>query len=465
MASQGLLKSLEDAGNKISEVSDDRYIAVLTHYDADGLSAGGAFLRLLDSLGKKYIIRSVTDLSDENIKSFFKLDADLHIISDLGSGELESISKYKNLYNVREVLIIDHHKVNGEHGDVTLVNPELYGVDGGSADCAAVLASYIGYKLMDDPYFTEIGLVGATGDMQIYDPKDLTFKVLEDAISEGVARKIRDFVFFQNRSLPIFKAITWTYVPYIPGFSGRDDVGLRLVKKAGIEVEKGSGVYKTVDDLSDYEKNRLLEEILHYILGLGVDDLKPRDLMSDIIVFTKEEHYLLRYSLDFSNLVSAAGRLGKDFLGIVVSSGIRGDFVREMEEIYEERRKLLGKYLSYVEATKKVVDDVVIVDLRDTDVSPRFGGTISTILSKSLIYSDKVVLVLLRNVDKIKISARAPKSLVDQGLNLSEIMKDVARKYGGHGGGHNVAAGASILGDDDSLIDYLLELVKSSLST
>ncbi len=465
MASTDLLKSLEEAGERILDSSDDRYIAVLTHYDADGLSAGGALLRLLDGLGKRYIIRSVTDLSEENIKKFFKLDADLHIITDLGSGELDKIKIYKKSFNVKEVIILDHHKVNSDPEDVLLVNPELYGIDGGSADCAAVLSSYIGYRLLDDPYFTEIGLIGATGDMQIYDPKDLTSKVLEDAVSEGVARKIRDFIFFQNRSLPIFKAITWTYVPYIPGFSGRDDVGLRLVKKAGIEVEKGSGVYKTVDDLSDYEKNRLLEEILHYILGLGVDDLKPRDLMSDIIVFTKEEHYLLRYSLDFSNLVSAAGRLGKDFLGIIVASGVRGDFVKEIEAVYEERRKLLGKYLSYVETNKKVVNDVVLVDLRDTDVSPRFGGTISTILSKSLIYSDKVVLVILRNVDKIKISARAPRSLVDRGLNLSEIMKDVAERYGGHGGGHNVAAGASITRDDGTLIDYLLETVKSAISS
>ncbi len=465
MASTGLLKDLKAAGEKILDVPDDEYIAVLTHYDADGLSAGGALLRLLEGLGKKYIIRSVTDLSEDNVKSFLRVDAGLHIITDLGSGELDKIKMFKESYNVREVVILDHHKVGGDPEDIFLVNPELYGVDGGSADCAAVLSSYMGYELLDDPYFTEIGLVGATGDMQVYDPKDLTHKILEEAIRQKMAEKIRDFIFFQNRSLPIFKAITWTYVPYIPGFSGRDDIGLRLVKKAGIEVEKGSGVYKTVDDLSDYEKNRLLEEILHYILGLGVDDLKPRDLMIDIIMFPKEDHYLLRYSLDFSNLVSAAGRLGRDSLGIIVASGVRGDYVKEVEEIYEERRKLLGKYLSYVENNKKVIDDIVLVDLRDTDVSPRFGGTISTILSKSLVYSDKVVFVLLRNVEKIKISARAPKSLVDRGLNLSEIMRDVAERFGGNGGGHNVAAGASILRDDGTLLNYLVESVRSAISS
>lgn len=463
MSFKNLLESILEAGRIISETPGNRYIAVLTHYDADGLSAGGALLRLLEKLGKKYVIRSVTELNDNNIKKFFMIKAHLHIIADLGSGELEKISQYKSSYNVNKVLIIDHHKISGDLRDLILVNPELYGIDGGSADCTAVLSSYIGYKLLKDPYFTEIGIIGATGDMQIYEPMDLTLNILEEAISKGVAKHIRDFIFFQNRSLPIFKAITWTYVPYIPNFSGRDDIGLMLVKKAGIDINKGSGAYTTVDDLSNYEKNRLLEEILHYILGLGVDDLKPRDLMSDIIIFTKEEHPLLKYSQDFSSLVSTAGRLGKDFLGILITSGLRDSLINELEVLYEERRKLLSKYMSYVEENLKIIDNIVIVDLRNMEVPARFGGTISTLLSRSLIYSDKVILVLLRNEDAIKISSRAPKKLVDEGLDLSLVMRDVAKKYGGHGGGHNVAAGASILREDGSLVNFLVDLIKSYL--
>lgn len=463
MSSEKLLESILEAGRIISETPDGKYVAVLTHYDADGLSAGGAFLRLLEKLGKKYIIRSVTELNDKNIKKFFMLKAHLHIIADLGSSELEKIHHYKSTYDVNRVLIIDHHKISGDPSDFMIVNPELHGIDGSSADCAAILSSHIGYRLLKDPYFTEIGIIGATGDMQIYEPTDLTFRMLDEAVSRGIAEHIRDFIFFQNRSLPIFKAITWTYVPYVPGFSGRDDIGLMLVKKAGIDINKRSGAYKTIEDLTDYEKNRLLEEILHYILGLGVDDLKPRDLMSDIIVFPKEEHPLLRYSQDFSSLVSTAGRLGMDFLGILISSGIRGSLVKELAILYEERRKLLNKYMSYVEVNRKIIDNIVIVDLRNTNIPARFGGTISTLLSRSLIYSDKVILALLRNDEMVKISARAPKKLVDRGLDLSAVMLDIAKKYGGYGGGHNVAAGASIPKEDGSLVNYLVDLIKSYL--
>ncbi len=41
-------------------------------------------------------------------------------------------------------------------------------------------------------------------------------------------------------------------------------------------------------------------------------------------------------------------------------------------------------------------------------------------------------------------SARAPKELVRKGLNLSDIMRDAAAEVGGMGGGHAVAAGATV---------------------
>lgn len=41
-------------------------------------------------------------------------------------------------------------------------------------------------------------------------------------------------------------------------------------------------------------------------------------------------------------------------------------------------------------------------------------------------------------------SARAPKELVGRGLNMSDIMRDSAQAVGGMGGGHAIAAGATI---------------------
>ena len=44
----------------------------------------------------------------------------------------------------------------------------------------------------------------------------------------------------------------------------------------------------------------------------------------------------------------------------------------------------------------------------------------------------------------VKVSARATKTLVSRGLDLSVVMRKAAETMGGAGGGHNIAAGATI---------------------
>jgi RecJ-like exonuclease len=46
--------------------------------------------------------------------------------------------------------------------------------------------------------------------------------------------------------------------------------------------------------------------------------------------------------------------------------------------------------------------------------------------------------------DEVKVSARGSHTLVREGLDLSAVMREAARSVGGDGGGHDVAAGATI---------------------
>ncbi|MFA6668994.1 MAG: DHH family phosphoesterase, partial [Candidatus Methanomethylophilaceae archaeon] len=63
--------------------------------------------------------------------------------------------------------------------------------------------------------------------------------------------------------------------------------------------------------------------------------------------------------------------------------------------------------------------------------------------------------------DGVKVSARAEKGMAERGLNLSEIMKKASSMVGGFGGGHNVAAGATIPGDKK---EEFLEIVEDLVS-
>lgn len=64
----------------------------------------------------------------------------------------------------------------------------------------------------------------------------------------------------------------------------------------------------------------------------------------------------------------------------------------------------------------------------------------------------------LEDSGKIKLSARGTKKLVEQGLNLGKILAESCAAVGGVGGGHNIAAGATI--PNGKLEEFLLEFSK-----
>ena len=454
---QGLTSDVERVAERLR--SHRGIINVLTHYDADGLVAGGLVARFLSSIGREFLLRTTVDLTDDVLSGFLGLGGRLNVFVDLGSGDLDRII---DMRGDREVVIIDHHKLSREPDGVTILNPELHGFDGGATGCASILSGLLGYQLTGDPYFLGVSLVGAAGDMQLANPVDVTKMVLDKAVEMGVAEVRKDFIFFSSHSLPLHKAITWSFNPYIPHFTGRDDVGLMLVKRSGIDYDPSKG--RTVDSLNDLERNRLLEVIVQYIAGLGIKDLRPGDLIRNFVVLRFEEHPLLRHVDEFANLVNTTGRMGEERLGLLLAYGVRGGVVDRAIELYMERRRFIAKYLEMADRSAKIYDDTVaIVDLRGHDFNPRFSGTISTILSRSLKYQDKVVILLARSERGVKLSARAPRHLVERGFNLAEIMRDLSKRFSGIGGGHNVAAGATLEGSTDTLVKEIVEAVKSRL--
>jgi RecJ-like exonuclease len=51
--------------------------------------------------------------------------------------------------------------------------------------------------------------------------------------------------------------------------------------------------------------------------------------------------------------------------------------------------------------------------------------------------------------DELHVSCRGNRKLVEQGLDLGSAMKTIATELGGYGGGHKIAAGATITFDKE----------------
>jgi RecJ-like exonuclease len=67
---------------------------------------------------------------------------------------------------------------------------------------------------------------------------------------------------------------------------------------------------------------------------------------------------------------------------------------------------------------------------------------------------------------EVKVSARATEEMVEKGLNLSHAMKKAASVFNGVGGGHNIAAGATIpKGKEEEFLEILEKEIKTQLSS
>jgi RecJ-like exonuclease len=68
--------------------------------------------------------------------------------------------------------------------------------------------------------------------------------------------------------------------------------------------------------------------------------------------------------------------------------------------------------------------------------------------------------------EEIKVSARGNHRLTAEGLDLSVVMRDAARAVDGDGGGHDVAAGATIpAGEQSAFVAVADEIVGEQLSS
>jgi len=75
-----------------------------------------------------------------------------------------------------------------------------------------------------------------------------------------------------------------------------------------------------------------------------------------------------------------------------------------------------------------------------------------------------IVAFARRNDEETKVSGRGTGPLVSRGLDLSVVMREAARAAGGDGGGHDVAAGATIpAGNEAAFVEHADRVVGEQL--
>jgi single-stranded-DNA-specific exonuclease len=442
-------RAKEEAEHLVDLSHHGARVLVVTHIDADGLSSGSVAFSALSRKNFAVSVRAIPDLDPRAIE---KLKADrfeFYLFTDLGSGLLGELS---SAFGER-FLVVDHHQVpEGDKSQPRLFNAWNYGYDGGEEACSSTMA-YAFAKALDDRAnqdLASLALVGALGDRQ--DKGEgrslggLNKVAVDDAVSKGLVSISKDLLFYGRETRPVHEAIAMSYSPFIAGLSGAKDAALAALSNSGFKLKEG-GRWRTLGELSNEEKQKVIEVIAGFIASAGHGSDLLKDLLGTVYTFEFEDPLTpLRDAREFGSVLNACGRMDRTDLGVSICLGDREVALRQALALMSEYRAKLNKAIQklQIEADKVTTKGDVMLVMGEEFIEERMTGSVSSLLASSDRYRDKLVLVRAKSGDsELKYSSRIGDSYPGK-VNLGEVMREAAQSVGGVGGGHSMAAGAKI---------------------
>jgi RecJ-like exonuclease len=456
-----LFKRAEKIGNIIN---NSKEVHIISHIDADGITAGSIAYQTLKRLGKDHSIEFVKQLDDEVLERLKDENHELVWFTDLGSSVSTS-------YDEINKVITDHHGCPDNSDLPFHLNPHLFGLDGGyeisGAGTTYLVSKAIDKKNMD---LSSLAIVGACGDLQ--DRKYLKLTgVNRDILSEGeqigtIKSKI-DIRYFGRETRPIYKMLQYSSDPIIPGLSRRESSCISFLQELGIKMQDGDDWRKWID-LSKDERRLIISNIAQLLLTKGFGHKLTKRIIGEVYLLSKEkEGTEVHDAKEFATLLNSTARYGQYEVGLKVCLGDRDKFLEEA------RNLLLGHRANLVEGLQFAREEGITKRkyLQFFHTGSGIRDTIVGIVANMLLNSEEVSsdLPLIGFADKgdgeVKASARGTEELVEKGLNLSLAMKKAALALNGVGGGHNIAAGATIpKGKEEEFLDLLEREIKTQLS-
>jgi single-stranded-DNA-specific exonuclease len=466
------LASATHAAKAIVEtVEKDGFIHVFSHLDADGVAAAGIIGKALFRLDARFRLR-VTQWVDEKIIGEIVADKpQLVVLTDFGSGYLDLLNEK---IPGSKVVILDHHQITGdvENENFVQVNPHLHGIDGATEVSGSGVAYFVAKTVnAENVDLAPIALVGALGDQQDKNEQrklsGLNEIIVKDAVDAKLLTVEKDLTFFGRETRPIHRALAATTSPFIPGISGEEDKSLAFLASLDIKPKEGER-WRALRDLTEDEKKKLSSALADHLIARGLH-ADVENLIGNVYVLTREEPWTpLRDAREFAVVLNSTGRLDRPSLGIAICMGDRASALEEANKVLEDYRKSISTYLGWVmEKPERMKEfEHIYVVYGETFINEKIIGTISSILVSGLENPEKP-LIAFSNIEEenaAKFSARTTAVALSRGVNLGDVMRVASEKYGGKGGGHNVAAGAQVPIDQiENFINTVNDLVGKQL--
>lgn len=435
-------------------------VHIVTHIDADALSAAGVAATALRRARIEYKVTYCKSLDDAMVKRLNDENPALSWYTDLGSAVHHRLPK-------GDKIITDHHAVPDGEDALAFphINPHLHGIDEEDSISGAGCAYYVATALdSHNGDLAATALVGALGDLQdqrLGKFTGLNRKILADAEAHGVMRSHDDLRFFGRSSRPLPRFLRYAD-PAIPGLGLDEDQIVDFLVTNRIRVRDG-GRWRTWFDLDDEERDRLTTAIMtSYGAGVPLDKIRGENY--DMLKETEPE---LRCAKEFATLLNSTARYDRPEIGLALTTGERQSVLSIARTLLQGHRRSLGGAIQY--AQKQGLTDLGPLayfhagnHIRDTIL----GIVTGILLGGGQGGGQKVLVGLADNGQGgIKVSTRAPDLLVQRGANLSQAVSHAASAVGGSGGGHAGAAGATLpLGREDEFLKALADALGRQLT-
>ena len=445
-------------------------VLLASHIDADGLTSAAVASTALARAGIDHEVVFEKQLDAASIDAIAAREFDVVLFTDFGSGQLDDIAAHEAAGDFVPV-IADHHRPADRETRYHL-NPLLEGIDGAS-ELSGAGASYLLARELEGPDgdnrdLAALAVVGAVGDMQ--ESTDglvgANEAVVADGVAAGAVETRTDLDLYGRQTRPLPKLLEYASDVTIPGISNDESGAISFLSDLDVDVRR-DGEWRRWVDLDADERRRVASALMQRAVAAGVPADRIESLVGTTYTLVDEEPGTeLRDVSEFSTLLNATARYDRADVGLAVCLGDRGDALAEAKRLLRNHRKNLSEGLQWVK-TEGVTHKE---NLQWFDAGSRIRETIVGIVagmavgSSAVDASKPVVAFAEESAAELKVSARGSHALVRQGLDLSAVMRDASRAVGGDGGGHDVAAGATVpTGERDAFLAAADELVGEQL--
>ncbi len=427
-------------------IREAEHVVVVSHIDADGIMSAGITVTAVERAEIGVDVVFAKQLDREVIASVASHGVDTVVFTDFGSGQLSIIQEFVEAGAFSPV-VVDHHQPADVEFECHL-NPLLEGINGASelsgAGASFILASELGVAFED---LAGLAVIGAVGDMQASSGglQGANEAIVEVGVEAGVIETGKDLSLYGKQTRPLPKLIEYASELSIPGISNNESGSVRFLEEIGVELQV-EGEWRTWADLDRDERQTVVSALVRRAVERGVAPGKINGIVGTSYELAMEtEGTEMRDASEFSTLLNATARYDRPDVGLAVAMGDRSEAYDRARRLLTNHRRRLSEGIEFVQRNGVTrAGSVQWFDAGDSIRETIVGIVAGMAMGVDGVDASRPIIAFAAADDGVKVSARGTQSLVRRGLDLSVVMREAAEAVGGEGGGHDIAAGATI---------------------